>query len=59
MNINLRLNMAKNSRDFETLILLSGDDNENVSEIAKERATSFGFFDNYNRVEDLIKKNFK
>ena len=60
MDDSLRLNMAKNSKDFETLILLSYDSSKNeITEIAKERAESLEFFIDKDKIEFVMKKHFK
>ena len=62
MNYEEMLNMAKNSKDFETLILLaenSDEDFDDIKIIAKERAEELGFYANVDRIEELIKNHFK
>jgi hypothetical protein len=59
MNDALRLNMANNSMDFETLVLLAENGEGDESKIAKHRAKKLGFYDDADRIDELIKNNFK
>lgn len=59
MDKSCRLELSKRSKDFETLILLAGDDGSEVASIAKERALALGFYDHRDRIDSIMKKHFK